>query len=39
MIDIATIQIHSSWKKVIGDEFQKLYFEQIKNFLKEEKAN
>ncbi|MDD3262738.1 MAG: uracil-DNA glycosylase [Candidatus Absconditabacteria bacterium] len=39
MIDIATIQIHSSWKKVIGDEFQKSYFEQIKNFLKEEKAN
>lgn len=37
MIDIAAIQIHSSWKNILRDEFQKPYFEQIKQFLEQEK--
>lgn len=39
MIDIDSIQIDSSWKSALRDEFQKPYFEQIKNFLEEEKKN
>ncbi len=36
MINFESIQIHSSWKKVLGDEFQKPYFKNIKEFLKKE---
>ena len=39
MINPESIQIHSSWKTVLRDEFQKPYFEEIKNFLEEEKKN
>ena len=31
-------QIESSWKEVLRDEFQKPYFEKIKDFLQKEKA-
>lgn len=37
MIHPESIHINSSWKEVLRDEFQKLYFEQIKTFLEEEK--
>ena len=32
-------KIEESWKKVLYDEFQKPYFESLKNFLMEEKKN
>lgn len=33
----ATISIHSSWKRVLEDQFSAPYFSQLKEFLKEEK--
>ncbi len=39
MINLESIQIHSSWKIALADEFQKPYFEQIKKFLENEKKN
>lgn len=39
MINLESIQIHSSWKIALADEFQKPYFENIKNFLENEKKN
>jgi len=33
------VQIHSSWKDVLKDEFSKAYFQQIVTFLRAEKAN
>lgn len=38
MADIAP-QIESSWKEILADEFQKPYFQQIKQKLLEEKKN
>ena len=32
-------KIEESWKKVLYDEFQKPYFESLKNFLVEEKKS
>lgn len=37
MVDVNTIQIDDSWKKILFDEFQKPYFTQIKEFLQNEK--
>lgn len=37
LIDVATIQIHDSWKLVLADEFIKPYFARIKEFLIKEK--
>lgn len=31
-------QLHPSWQAVIGDEFRKLYMENLRDFLKQEKA-
>lgn len=39
MIDLDVIQIDSSWKNILREEFQKPYFEQIKSFLEQEKNN
>jgi uracil-DNA glycosylase len=33
------VQIHPSWKEVLKDEFNKIYFQQIVTFLKTDKAN
>lgn len=38
-VDIATIQIENSRKKVLKDEFNKPYFSQIKEFLLQERNN
>lgn len=35
----AEIQIESSWKKVLGEEFEKDYFKNLRLFLKAEKQN
>ncbi len=32
------VQIHPSWKKILKEEFQKEYFQQLATFLKSEKA-
>ena len=39
MIAIDSIQMDSSWKEVLRDEFQKPYFAQIKDFLVQEKQS
>lgn len=39
MVDVDAIQIDSSWKNILSEEFQKPYFEKIKNFLQQEKNN
>ena len=38
-VDIQTIQIETSWKTLLADEFQKPYFAQIKTFLQKEKSD
>jgi uracil-DNA glycosylase len=37
-MDKITPIIEDSWKEILFDEFQKPYFQELKNFLKEEKA-
>jgi uracil DNA glycosylase len=37
-VDLNSIQMESSRKAVLADEFQKPYFAQIKMFLQKEKA-
>ena len=37
-MDMIDPQIESSWKNILREEFQKTYFNEIKNFLKKEKA-
>lgn len=39
MIDLDVIQIDSSWKNILREEFQKPYFEKIKSFLEQERQN
>lgn len=34
---MAQVSIHESWKKVLHDEFEKPYFQELKSFLVEEK--
>ncbi len=36
-VDIFSIKIHDSWKRVLADEFAKPYFSHIKEFLMKEK--
>lgn len=37
MISLDSIKIDSSWKMILIDEFQKPYFEKIKEFIQNEK--
>lgn len=39
MIENNSVQLHSSWLNVIGDEFEKPYMQQVKNFLLQEKRS
>src|SRR5436853_250227 len=34
---MSSVQIHESWKRQLASEFEKPYFQHIKNFLKTEK--
>jgi uracil-DNA glycosylase len=35
---MSNVQIESSWKAVLGEEFEKAYFQQLRTFLYQEKA-